>query len=49
MHNVFPRLSETPGAIEQPGGEMGRDNESVYREFGLEPSDLARLAKIGAI
>ncbi len=49
MHNVFPRLSETPGTIEQAGGEMGRDNESVYREFGLELADLSRLANIGAI
>lgn len=49
MHNVFPRLSDTPGAIEWAGGQLGRDNESVYGEFGFAPSDLARLTSIGAI
>ncbi len=44
MHNVFPRFSETPGAIEWAGGELGQDNAAVFGELGLDTADLARLA-----
>jgi formyl-CoA transferase len=29
MHNVFPRLSRTPGSIEHPGRPLGADNDSI--------------------
>ena len=36
MHNVVPRLSETPGEIRQPGGALGQDNDAIYGdELGL--------------
>ena len=36
MHNVVPRLSETPGEIRQAGGALGQDNHAVYgAELGL--------------
>ena len=43
MHNVFPRFSETPGAIEWAGGELGQDNAAVFSELGLDDADLGRL------
>jgi crotonobetainyl-CoA:carnitine CoA-transferase CaiB-like acyl-CoA transferase len=49
MHNVTPRLSESPGRIRWPGGEMGRDNADVFRELGLSQDDLERLRQSGAI
>ena len=30
MHNVVPRLSETPGEIREAGGALGQDNDAVY-------------------
>src|SRR6185503_16041573 len=36
MHNVVPRLSETPGEIHDAGGALGEDNDVVYgEELGL--------------
>ena len=49
MHNVFPRFSETPGAIEWAGGELGQDNAAVFGELGLDAADLARLGTSGVI
>jgi crotonobetainyl-CoA:carnitine CoA-transferase CaiB-like acyl-CoA transferase len=49
MHNVFPRFSETPGAIEWPGGELGQDNAAVFGELGLGDADLGRLRTTGVI
>ena len=30
MHNVVPRLSETPGEITSAGGALGEHNRDVY-------------------
>ncbi len=49
MHNVVPRLSETPGAIRWPGGELGQDNDAVYGELGLTAADLEQLRDRGVI
>jgi crotonobetainyl-CoA:carnitine CoA-transferase CaiB-like acyl-CoA transferase len=47
MHNVVPRLSETPGQIQWAGGELGQDNDTVYGALGLTPDDQARLRASG--
>ena len=45
MHNVVPRFSATPGAIEWAGGALGNDNDSFYRtELGLTCDDVQRLS-----
>jgi crotonobetainyl-CoA:carnitine CoA-transferase CaiB-like acyl-CoA transferase len=50
MHNVVPRLSETPGEIRRAGGALGQDNEAVYGgEFGLTADELAGLRQAGVI
>jgi crotonobetainyl-CoA:carnitine CoA-transferase CaiB-like acyl-CoA transferase len=49
MHNVFPKLSETPGAIRWSGGQLGQDNGDVFGELGLESGDLDRLRAAGVI
>jgi crotonobetainyl-CoA:carnitine CoA-transferase CaiB-like acyl-CoA transferase len=43
MHNVIPRLSETPGDIRWPGGDIGQDNHAVYGALGLSCDDQQRL------
>jgi crotonobetainyl-CoA:carnitine CoA-transferase CaiB-like acyl-CoA transferase len=50
MHNVVPRLSETPGTIRSSGGELGEHNEAVWSgELGLSARDLQRLREDGII
>jgi formyl-CoA transferase len=50
MHDVVPKLSETPGRIDWAGGELGQDNALVYgRELGLSSDDLTRLHEAGVI
>ena len=49
MHNVFPRMSETPGEIRWAGGELGQDNEQVYREIGLSGDEQRALHAKGVI
>jgi len=46
MHNVVPRLSETPGEIRWAGGALGADNDGFYeKELGLGRGDLERLRR----
>jgi crotonobetainyl-CoA:carnitine CoA-transferase CaiB-like acyl-CoA transferase len=49
MHNVVPRLSETPGEINWVGGALGQDNERVYSEFGVPCDEQQRLRVDGVI
>lgn len=38
MHNVFPKLSETPGEVRTLGPALGRHNAEIYGGLGLTPS-----------
>ena len=50
MQNVIPRLSETRGAIRSAGGDLGADNDAIFRtELGLDPAALARLREEGVV
>jgi formyl-CoA transferase len=50
MHNVVPRLSETPGEIKWPGGELGQHNEEIYcGELHMTSGDLDSLRSRGVI
>jgi len=50
MHNVVPRLSETPGDIRWPGGDLGQHNEEVYcGELKMTSADLNALRDRGVI
>jgi crotonobetainyl-CoA:carnitine CoA-transferase CaiB-like acyl-CoA transferase len=49
MHNVVPRLSESPGEIRWPGGELGQDNHVVYGALGISGDDQQRLRASGII
>lgn len=50
MHNVVPRLANSPGSIRHPGPTLGADNEAIYRdELGLSSDQLARLGRDGII
>jgi formyl-CoA transferase len=50
MHNVFPRLSRTPGAVRHAGRPLGADNASVFGELlGHSEDDIAGWVASGVI
>ncbi|MFC9436528.1 CaiB/BaiF CoA transferase family protein [Nocardia sp. NPDC057030] len=50
MHNVFPKLSETPGGIRHPGPELGEHNRDVYGGLlELDTDAIGQLAADGVI
>ncbi len=50
MHNVVPRMSETPGEIRSAGGALGADNEAIYgEELGLSDERQEALRRDGII
>jgi crotonobetainyl-CoA:carnitine CoA-transferase CaiB-like acyl-CoA transferase len=49
MTNVVSRLSETPGAVEWPGREHGRDTDAVLSELGLAADEIVRLRAEGIV
>jgi crotonobetainyl-CoA:carnitine CoA-transferase CaiB-like acyl-CoA transferase len=50
MHNVVPRMSETPGDIKWAGGALGEHNVEVYgTELGLTSDDVRQLTESGVL
>lgn len=50
MHNVVPRMSETPGEIRAAGGALGADNDAIYgEELGLSCEERESLRRAGVI
>ncbi len=51
MQNVFPKLSETPGAVRTLAPQtVGQHNEEILRgRLGLTPEDLTRLQAEGVV
>jgi crotonobetainyl-CoA:carnitine CoA-transferase CaiB-like acyl-CoA transferase len=44
------RLHATPGQIQRPAGQLGEDNEAVFRGLlGLTADELARLVEAGVV
>ncbi|MET0670796.1 MAG: CoA transferase [Tardiphaga sp.] len=48
MHNIVPRLSETPGVWQKPAPGLGEHTDAVLAEAGFSAADIARLRKDGA-
>jgi crotonobetainyl-CoA:carnitine CoA-transferase CaiB-like acyl-CoA transferase len=49
MHNIVPRLSETPGAWRRPAPLLGEQTDAILAEVGFTPEMIARLRKQGAV
>jgi crotonobetainyl-CoA:carnitine CoA-transferase CaiB-like acyl-CoA transferase len=49
MHNVIPRLSETPGRLRRPAPGLGEHTRAVLESIGYGADRLAELAASGVI
>jgi formyl-CoA transferase len=49
LPGIVPKLSETPGATQWVGPELGEHTDEVLRAIGYRDDDIARLRASGAI
>ena len=49
MHNIIPRLSETPGQLRSAAPRLGQHTRSVLESIGYDAERLALLASQGVI
>ena len=49
MHNIIPRLSDTPGRLRQPAPRLGEHTAEILGQFGIERATLEMLARDGVI
>ena len=49
MHNVIPRLSDTPGRLRLPAPALGQHTRSILQSIGYDAARLAALAADGVI
>lgn len=45
MHNIIPRLSETPGKLRAPAPEIGQHTAEILGQLGVAPEELDTLAR----
>jgi crotonobetainyl-CoA:carnitine CoA-transferase CaiB-like acyl-CoA transferase len=48
MHNILPRLSDTPGTWQRPAPGLGEHTDAILTEAGLDRDAIARLRASGA-
>ncbi|MDQ2850699.1 MAG: CoA transferase [Allobranchiibius sp.] len=50
MHNVAPRLSETPGRVRHVGPALGEHNQEIYHDMlGMSDDEMSTLRSSGII
>jgi crotonobetainyl-CoA:carnitine CoA-transferase CaiB-like acyl-CoA transferase len=49
MHNIIPRLSDTPGRLRRPAPEIGQHTAEILGQLGIDAAGLAALEKEGII
>ena len=49
MHNIIPRLSDTPGRLRRPAPRLGEHTGAILGQFGIDEATLEALARDGVI
>ncbi len=49
MHNIIPRLSNTPGHLRRPAPELGEHTAEILAELGLAHAEIDGLARDGIV
>jgi formyl-CoA transferase len=49
MHNIIPRLSETPGAIRRAAPTLGQDTDALLTELGLDKGQIEALREANVV
>ena len=49
MHNIVPRLSETPGGMTRPAPKLGEHNAEILEALGYSVSDVEKFTEDGSI
>ena len=49
MHNIIPRLSDTPGRLRHPAPEIGEHTAEILGQLGISESELDALAREGIV
>jgi crotonobetainyl-CoA:carnitine CoA-transferase CaiB-like acyl-CoA transferase len=49
MHNIIPRLSDTPGRLRRPAPEIGEHTAEILGQLGIDQAGLDALAREGII
>jgi crotonobetainyl-CoA:carnitine CoA-transferase CaiB-like acyl-CoA transferase len=49
MHNIIPRLSETPGRLRTPAPALGQHTREILTSIGCDAAGIAALADEGVI
>ncbi len=49
MHNIIPRLSDTPGRFRLPAPALGQDTRSILQSIGMDAARIDALAADGTI
>ena len=49
MHNIVPRLSDTPGAIRSPAPSLGQHTDEVLGGIGISAAEMAALKAEGVL
>jgi crotonobetainyl-CoA:carnitine CoA-transferase CaiB-like acyl-CoA transferase len=49
MHNIIPRLSDTPGRLRRPAPRLGEHTAEIFGQFGIDDATLEALARDSVI
>jgi crotonobetainyl-CoA:carnitine CoA-transferase CaiB-like acyl-CoA transferase len=49
VHNILPRLSETPGALRRPAPRLGQHTAEILARVGVQAAQLAQLRSLGVV